>query len=170
MGTAKLKQVIVVLVLGIVAGTINLAVMEELENSRSLNLLIFSSITASFILTFIYYQIAGKKLNSIGFLASSAAVFFIAVLSFTVLLGLALMSEYSAYLFVEKAEKATNCVVLTEEDLSRLPFLEMALNKAEKTGRVVVKIDADDVKVLKGIYGKCVVYRGEKYAVNVAVT
>ncbi len=170
MGTAKLKHVIILFMLGVIAGIITLAVVEELESLRSPSLLILLSIIISLILTAIYYYSAGKKLISGSFIVSFVVVLFIGLVSFTVILGFALMSEYSAYMHVEKAKNVENCVVLTEKDLSKFPFLEKALNKAEKNGKAVIEINADYVKTLRGLYGGCITYNGEKYVLKFVVT
>ncbi|WP_456369142.1 hypothetical protein [Geoglobus sp.] len=170
MGAAKLKHALVLFMLGIIAGIMILAVIEELENLRSPYLLIFLSIVISLILTFIYHYAAGRKLISASFAASFVVVLFIGLVSFTTILGFALMSEYSAYMHVVKARNAENCAVLTEKDLSEFPFLEKALNKAEKTGEAVVEINADYVRKLEELYGGCVTYKGERYVLRFAVT
>jgi len=170
MGTAKLKHALILFMLGIIAGIMVLAVIEQLENLRSLYLLIFLSVVISLILTTIYYYSAGKKLISGSFAASFVVVLILGVVSFTAILGFALMSEYSAYMHVVKARNAENCAVLTEKDLSEFPFLEKALNKAEKTGKAVMEINADYVRKLEELYGGCVIYKGERYVLRFVVT
>ncbi|WP_456477752.1 hypothetical protein [Geoglobus ahangari] len=170
MASAKMKHIASLLVMGILAGTANLAIMERLESIRSPSLLIVLLLITCAILTVLYYRVSGKRLASAGFLASLAIVSVISIATFTLILGFALMSEYSAYLFVEKVESASNCITLSEEDMSRMPFLKRALEKAEITGKVIVEIDASEVKALSGLYGRCVVYKGEGYLINVATT
>lgn len=144
--------------------------MEELENFRSPGLLIVLLLITCAILTALYYHLSGRELASVGFLTSFAVVFFVSAAAFTLMLSLALMFEYSGYLFVTKVENASNCTLLTEKDLSEMPLLRKALEVAKESGRSRMEIGMNDVKALSRFYGSCVIYRGEKYRVDVLTT
>ena len=163
------RHIFATLALGVFSGLLAFLIINELEEIRGFSTLLITIMLVSLTLSIAYHQLAGRLKDLRVFIPSSLTIFAVALLTFTLYLGFAVMSEYTAYLFVEKTENATGCIELTENQISKLPFLREALEKARAKEKAIIEIHADDVENLGGIYGKCVIYRGEKYTINLAV-
>lgn len=80
------------------------------------------------------------------------------------------MQEQAAFLHVRKVALSSDCALLSEEDLENYDVLRRALKSAEISGSAMIKISPEELKKLSKYYGKCVIYNGSAYEINVAVT
>ncbi len=166
----KLKHSLLALIIGITLGFLIFAIFNSFEEIRGFSTFLLVAFLVSLLFSAMYSK-AVKKLKNPGFFFPFFLTTFLAsVFTFTLYLGFALMHEQAAFLHVRKIENQENCIPITEESLSKISVLEKAVKNAEREGKAILKINQEDVKILGSYYGKCVIYNGSAYDVNVAVT
>ena len=166
----KLKHALSALILGVTSGFLIFAILNSFEEMRGFPTFLFIALLVSLLFSAMYSKAVKKLKNLRFFIPFTLATFLVSVFTFTLYIGFALMHEQAAFLHVRKIENQEKCVPITEESLSKIPVLEKAVKNAERKGKAILKINQEDVKILGSYYGKCVVYNGNAYEVNVVVT
>ena len=166
----NLKQILAVIVLGATSGLLVFAIMNTFEHIRGFYVFLITSLIVSLALITAYNVVTGSLGKAKTFMLTFLAVFTIALITFTLYLGFALMPEQEAYLFVERIKSSDGCIQVSDEELSKISVLWHSLKKAEKKGKVIVEIDPGYVSTLSDYYSRCVIYNGSAYKISVAVS